>query len=110
MSKNERDAKASFIDNRKVGSESGPEQRWKRAVEKVLAAPSQSRTNYREHIQISMTEHMSAVDVFDGANARRGLECRLGTEDELGHDLVVFSPRIDGRLKDMAKTVEWGSS
>jgi hypothetical protein len=85
--KNKREAKVSsptqeFIDTLKVGSESVPDQRWKRAVEKVLA--NQSRTNYREHIQISMTEHMSSVDVFDGENVRKGLECRSGTVDELG--------------------------
>ena len=107
LSKNERDTKVSsrtreLIDNCKVGSESAPDQRWKRALEKVLA--TQSRTNYREHIQISMTEHMSSVDVFDGENARKGLECRFGTTDEPGHDLVVFSPRIDGRLRDMAES------
>jgi len=51
-----------------------------------------------------MMEHMSSVDVFDGENVRKGLEGRLGTVDELGRNLVVVSPRIDGRLKDMAKS------
>lgn len=105
QSKNERETRVSsktreFIDALEVGSESS--QRWKRAVEKVLA--TQSRTTYREHIQISMMEHMSSVDVFDGENVRKGLEGRLGTVDELGRNLVVVSPRIDGRLKDMAKS------
>jgi len=49
-------------------------------------------------------EHMSSVDVFDGENVRKGLECRLGTMDELRDNLIVVSPRIDGRLKDMAKS------
>jgi len=69
------------------GPESSPNERWKRATEMVIAA--QSRTSYREHIEISMTEH---VDVR--------LECR---SDELGN-LEVVSPRIDGRLKDVAKS------
>src|SRR5258708_3009077 len=100
QSKNERETKVSsktrdIIDtlDSEVGSESPQDQRWKRAVEKVLA--TQSRTTYREHIQISMMEHMSSVDVFDGENVRKGFECRLGTVDELGDNLVVVSPRID---------------
>jgi hypothetical protein len=50
-----------------------------------------------------MTEHMSPVDVFDGRNFRKGLECKFGTADELEGNLTVVSPRIDGRLKNIAK-------
>lgn len=64
---------------------------------------TQSQLQYRKHIQISMTEHMSPVDVFDGRNFRKGLECKFGTADELEGNLTVVSPRIDGRLKNIAK-------
>lgn len=101
-SKHEREAKITshageFIDGLKVGSNSVPDQRWKRVLKQVL----ETRSHYR---QISMTEDMSPVDVFDGATARKGLKCKLGTADELEDDLLVVSPRVDGRLKDIAKT------
>ena len=45
-------------------------------------------------------DNPSPVDVFDE------LECRLRTVDDLEDDLLVISPRIDARLKDIAPRVE----
>jgi len=76
----------------------GDDSKSVRATQQVLETQS---THYRKHIQISKTEHMSPVDVFDGENARKGLECKSVTADDLEDDLLVVSPRIDGRLRNV---------
>jgi len=65
-----------------------------------------SKLNYRRRLQISMTEHMSLVDAFDGEHARKGLECTTEVDNVLREpeDLLEVTPSIDGRLKDMANS------
>ena len=91
-----------FIDGLKID---GDDSKSVRVEQQVLETHS---THYRKHIQISKTEHMSHVDVFDGENARKGLECKLVTTDDLEEDLLVVSPRIDGRLRNVKDRVEQG--
>jgi hypothetical protein len=44
---------------------------------------------------------MSDVDVFDGARTRKGEEVACNIEPS--QDLLVISPVIDGRFKDVAR-------
>ncbi|KAF9532356.1 Metallo-dependent phosphatase-like protein [Crepidotus variabilis] len=75
---------------------------WKQAVTKVLQQ-SQAKMHYRQHFQISTSEHMSIVDAYDGQKARQGLECGTGDADTLKEDLLVITPQTDGRLKDIGR-------
>ena len=74
--------------------------RWKHAVSLVRQA--RSALHYRGHIAISTSEHMTAVDVFDGDNTRKGRSCNK-VSLETNPDLLVVSPAVDGRLKDESK-------
>lgn len=78
---------------------------WKQAVVKVLqgATGGRSKIHYQNHMKISATEHMSTVDAFDGSNARKGKDCDTGALDAISEDLLVVTPAIDGRLKNVAK-------
>lgn len=67
---------------------------WKHAANLVHRARSQ--IHYRNHLKIANSEHMSSVDAFDGANARKGKQCAEKTIDHL--DMIVVTPSIDGRL------------
>ena len=86
-----------FIDGLKIDKDDS------KSVQAAQVLETRS-THYRKHIQISKTEHMSPVDVFDGENARKGLECKSVTADDLEDDFLVVSPRIDGRLKEISRT------
>lgn len=74
---------------------------WKSAINKALAL---SRRHYHSQLAVCATEDMSSVDVFDGDSTRRGQECILQQDkDEDKGDLLVVSPQIDGRLKDVGR-------
>ncbi len=71
---------------------------WKHAAHLVHRARSQ--IHYRNHLKIANSEHMSSVDAFDGANARKGKEC---SEKEIDHmDVIIVTPSIDGRLTNVS--------
>ena len=71
---------------------------WKHS----LAHQARPALHYRDHIAISTIEHMTAVDAFDGHNIRKGHSCNK-VSPEANPDLLVVSPAIDGRLKDVNK-------
>lgn len=72
---------------------------WHHAA--VLAVRhSRSKAHYRDRIDVSGREHMSDVDCFHGAKARKG---SIGVEDQGDNpheDLLLIHPVVDGRLKD----------
>lgn len=72
---------------------------WQHAA--VLAVRHvRSRAHYKDRIDVSGKEHMSEVDCFHGAKARKG---SIGIEekgDNKDEDLLVIHPVVDGRLKD----------
>ncbi|KAF8797843.1 flagellar associated protein [Phlegmacium glaucopus] len=70
---------------------------WKRTLSLVRQA--RPALHYRHNIAISTSENMTAVDVFDGHNTRKGRSCNKASA-EVNPDLLVVSPAIDGRLKD----------
>ena len=59
---------------------------------------SRSSTHYRNHFKISVTEHMSEVDAFDGEHARKSLACNPASCEN--DNLLLVTPEVDGRLKD----------
>jgi 5'-nucleotidase len=73
--------------------------RWERATSLVRQS-----IRYRDHMAICTSEHMTAVDAFDGHNTRKGRSCNK-VPLETNPDLLVVSPAIDGRLKDEGKKV-----
>lgn len=58
-----------------------------------------STAHYQNHFKISVTEHMSEVDAFDGEHARKSLACTPASSDE-NDNLLLVTPVVDGRLKD----------
>lgn len=70
---------------------------WKNAVDKVIKRIPTS--HYRNQLKVSSAQHMSGIDVCDGAKFRHG-ETFEYVEKEASQDLLVISPEIDGRLKD----------
>jgi len=71
---------------------------WKHATTLAIHHV-RSTTHYQNHFKISVTEHMSAVDSFDGERARKSLACTPVSYDE-NEDLLLVTPEVDGRLKD----------
>lgn len=55
--------------------------------------------HYQNHFKISVTEHMSEVDAFDGERARKSLACTPASGYE-NDNLLLVKPEVDGRLKD----------
>ena len=74
-------------------------QQWKRAAGLALRW-STSRAHYQDQLNVSMTEHMSIVDPFDGEKARSGQVTEVKQEVDMYEDLIVVCPALDGRLKD----------
>jgi 5'-nucleotidase len=66
---------------------------------------SKSRRHFRDHINITSREHMTAVDCFNGAKQRTGSPPDDGdaTGNPSDEDLLVVNPTVDGRLKDEAQ-------
>ncbi|KAJ7582554.1 Metallo-dependent phosphatase-like protein [Mycena floridula] len=75
-------------------------QHWKQAVG-LASEWTKSRKHYQLHLNVCTTEHMSAIDHFDGQQARTGIPSDVPRDFEGGNeDLLVVSPSIDGRLKN----------
>ncbi|KAG8826388.1 hypothetical protein FRC17_008269 [Serendipita sp. 399] len=93
----------------KNGTSKHGKSRWADIVREKLMKPgtnSYSSNSYR----IASKEHMSAVDCVDGARIRQGSSDQASQEgsdsqvkDNIQKELVVVSPRIDSRLKDVSK-------
>ena len=87
---------------------------WKKAAS-LVSHRLRSTRHYRDHIHITNKEHMSSVDCFDGALARKAGQDIDGTEDDgqgeveeedmnvTKKNLLVVHPVVDGRLKDEAR-------
>jgi hypothetical protein len=75
---------------------------WKQAATLAIRH-LRSTAHYRNNFKISVTEHMSAVDAFDGERARKGLACTPASSDEY-ENLLSVTPEVDGRLKDEGNT------
>ena len=69
------------------------EQKLKEEFKPAVSALVCQAMRYRDHMAISTSEPMTAVDAFDH-NIRKGHKV---------FDLLVVSPAIDGRLKDAGK-------
>ncbi|KAG8830103.1 hypothetical protein FRC17_005394 [Serendipita sp. 399] len=93
----------------KNGTSKHGKSRWAEIVREKLMKPganSYSSNSYR----IASKEHMSAIDCVDGARIRQGSSVQASQEgsdsqeqDNIQRELVVVSPRIDNRLKDVSK-------
>lgn len=85
---------------------------WRQAIDGVRAI-IHSPFHFRTPFIIANREHMSAYDCFDGQSARMGFQAELDSsqvsaneEDELddkNRDLLVITPAVDGRLKDVGR-------
>lgn len=71
-----------------------------------------SAMQYQAPFRIVEREHMSGVDCFDGSQARRekgGKNTVTSTDDEgngkVDPDLPVIDPAVDGRLKDVGRSI-----
>jgi hypothetical protein len=76
--------------------------RWKKAIDTVIHE-ARSRKHYQDALKVSAEEAMSPVEPFDGSALRKGFECPLITHREVDEDILVISPEIDGRLKDVGR-------
>ncbi|KZT11516.1 Metallo-dependent phosphatase [Laetiporus sulphureus 93-53] len=81
--------------------------KWRHAARLALRW---SRAHYQDHFGVSLREHMSGVDTFDGNRVRKGMASQRGPTrgDDGGEgeneDLAVIHPVVDGRLKDEGRT------
>ncbi|GLB35152.1 putative 5'-nucleotidase family protein [Lyophyllum shimeji] len=74
-------------------------QNWKHAASLAIQWSRRPRSHYQDQLNVSTSEHMTSVDVYNGQHIRRGDEAAQPQEfDEA--DLLVVSPEVDGRLKD----------
>jgi 5'-nucleotidase len=75
--------------------------KWAEVVrQKVLKTSKRQACN---SYHVASNEHMSNVDCVDGEKLRRGQEQQGEEENEMVSQLVMVSPRIDGRLHDVAR-------
>jgi len=75
---------------------------WKTALHRIVQLNPSS--HYRSHLGVPGVHHMSSIDVFDGHSARHGLASEYKPASEKGRaDLLVVSPEIDGRLRDVGR-------
>lgn len=77
-------------------------ERWKLAIELVIHR-ARSQNHYQKNLRVSATEHMSSVDAFDGSATRKGQESPVVHHKEANMDLLVISPSVDGRLKNVGR-------
>lgn len=78
-------------------------QHWKHAASLALNW-SRSKAHYQGHINVCTTEHMSSIDPYDGKGIRTG-NVRQNSVDDTGDvDLLIVSPKVDGRLKDEGRS------
>lgn len=74
---------------------------WAQIVQTKVIEPS--KRHAQNSFVIAGSEHMSNVDSVDGAKFR-GEQSRQASMDALMRcDLITVSPRIDGRLSDVAR-------
>lgn len=69
-----------------------------------------SAMQYQAPFKIVGREHMSGVDCFDGSQARaeKGGEATTTDDEQSGEvdpDLLVIDPTVDGRLKDVGRSM-----
>lgn len=70
--------------------------------ERQRAPTGHSIAEIGDALRIAQREHMTDIDKFDGAKARCG--DTAGASKSKGKiDLVVVSPLVDGRLKDLGR-------
>ncbi|KAF9452854.1 Metallo-dependent phosphatase [Macrolepiota fuliginosa MF-IS2] len=82
--------------------------KWKMAIDLVIHR-ARTQKHYQNNLYVSTTEHMSSIDPFDGSTVRKGQECALLDHAEVDQDLLVISPEVDGRLKDIGRDSVNGS-
>ena len=80
---------------------------WSEAINGVMQIIHSPQT-YKAPLSVSMREHMTGVDCFDGEATRAGESQDASTltdqkVDEHDPDLVVVNPEVNGRLKDVAR-------
>jgi len=89
---------------RREGAGRGPQSqaalRWQRGAELAI---QYSKAHFQDQLNVGGTEHMSAVDPFDGAQARKGVPSGIKGDEAPDEDLLVIHPEIDGRLKDVGR-------
>jgi 5'-nucleotidase len=83
------------------GSEKHGSARWAEIVRRKVIKPSKRSAINSYHV--AGNEHMSGVDCVDGAKFRGGKDREKEAEERLREDMIVCSPRIDGRLKDVGR-------
>jgi hypothetical protein len=75
--------------------------KWAQVVrQKVLKTSKRQACN---SYHVANSEHMSNVDCVDGEKLRRGQGRQKDEENKIMSQLVMVSPRIDGRLQDVAR-------
>lgn len=79
--------------------------KWKLAIDLVIHR-ARTRRHYLRSLNLSTTEHMSSVDPFDGSKARKGQECAPLNHAEGDDDLLVISPEVDGRMRDVGREAD----
>ncbi|PVF93825.1 Metallo-dependent phosphatase [Serendipita vermifera] len=83
------------------GSQKHGSARWAEIVRKKVIKPSKRSAVNSYHV--ALNEHMSGVDCVDGARFRGAIDREKEAEEKLREDMIVCSPRIDGRLKDVGR-------
>jgi 5'-nucleotidase len=86
--------------NSPTGTKSKAVAHWQRAASLIL---HETRKTYQEKLTVSSTEHMSIIDPYDGASIRKGEAFQANSEAFVEESLLVVNPRVDGRLKNVAK-------
>lgn len=82
------------------GQQSQAALRWQRGAELAI---QYSKAHFQDQLNVCGTEHMSAVDPFDGAQARKGITSNIKVDEAPDEDLLVIHPEIDGRLGDAGR-------
>lgn len=76
-------------------------EKWAEVVrQKVIKS---SKRQACDSFHVAANEHMSNVDCVDGQKFRGGQGRQEDEEERLRRNLVVVSPHIDGRLKDVGR-------
>ncbi|TFK67898.1 Metallo-dependent phosphatase [Pluteus cervinus] len=77
--------------------------KWRRGTAWAIKA---SKESYQDQLKACRTEHMSPIDPFDGAAARRGEVAQKEISETPDEDLLEINPQIDGRLKDEGRQTD----
>ncbi|KAF8078151.1 Metallo-dependent phosphatase-like protein [Lyophyllum atratum] len=81
-------------------AESKVTKQWKHAASLAIQWSRRSRSHYQDQLNVSTSEHMSAVDAYNGQDARKGEDTAVQAHVFDEEDLLVVSPEVDGRLQD----------